>query len=53
MVNRLLLNAGQREEFDFYVNYSTGQELGDRDPGNDLFDVLFCHLPLHAETLES
>lgn len=40
-------------EFDFYLNYSTGQVLGDRDPGNYLFDALFCPLSLHDETMES
>lgn len=53
MVNRLLLNAGQREKFDFYVNYSIGKVLWDRGPEDDLFDFMFCHSSIYAETLES
>lgn len=51
-VNRLRWKPGQREECDLYVTCSTGQALGDRDPRDDLFDVLFCHLLIYAGTLE-
>lgn len=40
---KLLWNMGQREEFDLYVNYSSGRVLGDRDPGSNFYDVLFSH----------
>lgn len=44
-VNRLILNTGQREQFDFfYVTYNADQVLGERDPQNSLRGALFCHL---------
>lgn len=36
-LKNLLWNTGQREEFDLYVNCSSGQGLGDRDLGNNNF----------------